>query len=1090
MVKQKNKIIKCKLDIKKGNLNTLSFCQNKITYFKHMITDTLLILRQYKTMNLTSIIDYNICIGNIQELFTKLTCIQQQLQSQSVDSGLDNVISDLQQINNDLSSIFRTNGTKNIKDIISVAMGNDFYNNLEKTDESHIFDAITTYLHPISYIVLPWKSGDQSKVGSSLIAKNRIVEDYMIVEKSNNFDCFDLARTSRDFQKKVYGIKVALHNEQEKKTIIISTIFDDILTECVSNKFIISKLKLIYTDRPNDKMFQCDNFKRFVNILTIKELLIYSKEELYQRFVGYINQTNLIKQKPISQNIREFVGSSLYEQRTNLVQMLLKKDDHEFQYLAYLLYDLLSTDVNGNVDNIEQTILFDSLPWNIKKYFKDAMKTTIDYTNTLSNFENTKIPLEQQICLLKADNGVKEKAMVKLKEVKAKSDDSGSKAKQFLDGLLKIPFGIYKREPLLCIMEEIKVLFAECIHEINILDNSIDIDGDFDCVKFSTIFTKLTKTIIPKIKASNCERLFNLYTSGKRNELINNICYINNAIKTNKFDIQRICYSGKKNNIMKKLLSDFIHAHKTNDALINILQTRYKTDFKTEELLSLIEKITLIDTKWRLIGTSINDVDEKLTKSVHGHDNAKRQLQRIIGQWVNGKSNGYAFGFEGPPGVGKTSLAKKGLADCLKDANGESRPIAFIAVGGSSNGSTLVGHNYTYVGSTWGKIVDILIEKKCMNPIIIIDELDKVSRSEHGKEIIGILTHLSDDTQSNTFQDKYFSGIDIDLSQALWIFSYNDASLIDKILLDRIHRVKFDDLSLEDKLVIAKDYLLPEIYKKLGLNPFITFTDEIITFIIETYTYEPGVRKLKEILYEILSEINLQILKSTLIDTLPEFVITKDTIKNIYLKERIEIDYTKINESSKVGVINGLWANALGKGGIIPIECMYYLSAALLDSKMTGLPGDVMKESKDVAMPLAWNLTPQKTKDALLKQFEITKMQSIQIHCPDGSTPKNGPSAGTAITVCLYSLLNNKKIKNTMAITGEITLQGLVTKIGGLKLKILGGIRAGITEFIFPYENERDFNIFMEEYKLKPCIQNIKFHKVKTIEEVLNIVFV
>ena len=153
-----------------------------------MITDTLLILRQYKTMNLTSIIDYNICIGNIQELFTKLTCIQQQLQSQSVDSGLDNVISDLQQINNDLSSIFRTNGTKNIKDIISVAMGNDFYNNLEKTDESHIFDAITTYLHPISYIVLPWKSGDQSKVGSPLIAKNRIVEDYMIVEKSNNFD--------------------------------------------------------------------------------------------------------------------------------------------------------------------------------------------------------------------------------------------------------------------------------------------------------------------------------------------------------------------------------------------------------------------------------------------------------------------------------------------------------------------------------------------------------------------------------------------------------------------------------------------------------------------------------------------------------------------------------------------------------------------------------------------------------------------------------------------------------------------------------------------------------------------------------------
>ena len=1088
MVKQKNKIIKCITNDKKGNSNTLLFCQDKINYFKHMITDTLLIIGQYKKMNLTSTIDYNVCIGNIQELFAKLTRIQEQLKSYAAENKFDNVISELQQVNNDLSSIFRTSGTKNIKDIISVAMGNDFYNNLEKIDDTNVFNAITTYLHPISYIVLPWKCGVRSKTGSSIIAKNRIVEDYMIVESSDTFDCFDLARTSRGFQKRVYGVKVAFHNEQEKKTIIISTIFDDILTECVSNKFIINKLELLYSNRPKDKAFQCDIFKRFTKTLTIKELLIYSREELYQRFVGYISQTNLIKQKPISQNIREFVGSNLYEQRNILLQLLLKNGDHEFQYLAYLLYDLLSTDVNGNVDNIEQTTLFDSLPWNIKKYFKDAMKTTLDYTNTLSNFENTKIPLEQQICLLKAPDGVKEKAMVKLKEVKAKTDDSGSKAKQFLDGLLKIPFGVYKKEPMLCIMGEIKVLFAECVTNINILDNSIDVEKNFDCTRFSKIFKYLTTCVIPKIKAKNCEQLLTLYTSGKRNELINNICYINNIIKTTKFDAQRICYSGKKNNIMKNLISEFICFHKTNDILINKLQIRYKPNFKTAELSNLIDKLKIIEDKWHLIGKSIDDVNDKLKKSVHGHDNAKRQIQRIIGQWVNGKSDGYAF--EGPPGVGKTSLAKKGLADCLKDVNGESRPIAFIAVGGSSNGSTLVGHNYTYVGSTWGKIVDILIEKKCMNPIIIIDELDKVSRSEHGKEIIGILTHLSDDTQSNSFQDKYFSGIDIDLSQALWIFSYNDASLIDKILLDRIHRVKFDDLSLEDKLVIAKDYLLPEIYKKLGLNPFITFTDEIITFIIETYTYEPGVRKLKEILYEILSEINLQILKSTLTGTSTEFIITEDTVKNIYLKERIEIDYTKINESSKVGVVNGLWANALGKGGIIPIECMYYLSTILLDSKITGLAGDVMKESKDVALPLAWKLTPQKTKDVLLKQFEYTKMQSIQIHCPDGATPKNGPSAGTAITVCLYSLLNNKKIKNTIAITGEITLQGLVTKIGGLKLKILGGIRAGITEFIFPYENERDFNTFMDEYKLKPCVQNIKFHKVKTIEEVLDIVFV
>ena len=162
-------------------------------------------------------------------------------------------------------------------------------------------------------------------------------------------------------------------------------------------------------------------------------------------------------------------------------------------------------------------------------------------------------------------------------------------------------------------------------------------------------------------------------------------------------------------------------------------------------------------------------------------------------------------------GVGKTSLAKKGLANCLRDADGNSRPFAFIALGGSCNGSTLEGHSYTYVGSNYGSIVQILIDKKCMNPIILFDEVDKISKTENGKEITGILTHLLDSTQNNTFQDKYFSGVDLDLSKALFILSYNDVDSIDKILLDRVHRIKFDSLSVEDKIVICKHHLLPEL---------------------------------------------------------------------------------------------------------------------------------------------------------------------------------------------------------------------------------------------------------------------------------------
>ena len=159
----------------------------------------------------------------------------------------------------------------------------------------------------------------------------------------------------------------------------------------------------------------------------------------------------------------------------------------------------------------------------------------------------------------------------------------------------------------------------------------------------------------------------------------------------------------------------------------------------------------------------MNNVQFTLNDSVHGHDKAKQQIERIIAQWINGEQSGYCFGFEGPPGVGKTSLSKKGLSKCLVDHNGESRPFSFIAIGGQDNGSTLSGHNYTYVGSEWGKIVDILIKNKCMNPIIFIDELDKVSKTEHGKEIIGILTHLIDPTQNDSLQDKYFNGIDLDL---------------------------------------------------------------------------------------------------------------------------------------------------------------------------------------------------------------------------------------------------------------------------------------------------------------------------------------
>jgi ATP-dependent Lon protease len=182
-----------------------------------------------------------------------------------------------------------------------------------------------------------------------------------------------------------------------------------------------------------------------------------------------------------------------------------------------------------------------------------------------------------------------------------------------------------------------------------------------------------------------------------------------------------------------------------------------------------------------------------------------------------------------------------------------------------------------------------------------------------------------------------------------------------------------------------------------------------------------------------------------------------------------------------VGVINGLWANALGMGGIIPIQAKWRPSDKSLSLHLTGTQGDVMKESMNVALTLAYSLTP--------KEIQQTIQNGLHIHCPDGSTPKDGPSAGAAITTTIYSLFNNLKIKRNIAITGEITLTGNITAIGGLDLKIIGGIKAGVKTFLFPKENEKDFNKFMDKYKDDELTKDIVFISVEDIHDVLSMVF-
>jgi len=265
------------------------------------------------------------------------------------------------------------------------------------------------------------------------------------------------------------------------------------------------------------------------------------------------------------------------------------------------------------------------------------------------------------------------------------------------------------------------------------------------------------------------------------------------------------------------------------------------------------QKITLpVDTNDPESSRSfIKSCETILDECVYGMKHAKQQFMQLLGKWVvNPESMGTAIALKGPMGTGKTTLIKHGISRILN------RPFAFITLGGASDGSFLEGHSFTYEGSSYGKIVDILIQSKVSNPVIFFDELDKVSQSEKGNELIGILTHLTDTTQNAQFHDKYFSELDFDLSRCLFVFSYNDEQLVNPILKDRMFTIEIEGYDRSDKIVIARDYLIPEFCKEYRLH--ITWNEDCISYLIDKTPPEEGVRNLKRSIETIYSRLNLQ----------------------------------------------------------------------------------------------------------------------------------------------------------------------------------------------------------------------------------------
>jgi len=698
----------------------------------------------------------------INDLRTKIKIL-------SESSTSENSIERIQDIFDKLSTVISLFGTKQIDDIIYVLFGtsfNLFYPSESISDELHElyeakFDLIKKYASFTDCKNISSKNKKILKLDIRCVDKKENVID---IESSSQLECYEPTSRAFSFHYSIYGIRIIIQNKRNETSIILNGTIEDIPVEWVyQNAYLTHRKKNIIQHLKSKPNINESLLDRLIQSLSIRDYLIFSEDDIFQKYTSILNDVDYVKKTTVDLIVKKFKSMDTVNKRRLLINLVLYNDENEIQYIAYMLYDLMSEThfVNDSTDSPEQKIIFNSFSCKIRTYFKEVMKNTIQYSNFVSTkYDSSKITLEQQVFFMKATDAIKERAVTKLKELKNKTEEQGGKIKQYLEGLLKIPFGVFKEEIILTIVKDINQQFVRLIAQPAISRHFQDLtktkytlfEINYYIKKMKPIIECEIKTIllgeIPKL---NKLKLIDAIQQIKN---IESIVTKNTATKAS----------------MISFLTDYIENIDSNYTCDSLFETRYKIYkllFQTVDanFLHKYNNIITIPNDIKTVKNKTKDISLALDKSIYGHKNAKTQILKIISQWINGENSGYCFGFEGSPGIGKTSLAKRGLAKCLVDENGTSRPFSFIAMGGSCNGSVLEGHNYTYVNSSWGRIVDILMESKCLNPIIYIDELDKISKTEQGREIVGILTHLIDSTQNDEFQDKYFSGIPIDLSK-------------------------------------------------------------------------------------------------------------------------------------------------------------------------------------------------------------------------------------------------------------------------------------------------------------------------------------
>jgi len=451
----------------------------------------------------------------------------------------------------------------------------------------------------------------------------------------------------------------------------------------------------------------------------------------------------------------------------------------------------------------------------------------------------------------------------------------------------------------------------------------------------------------------------------------------------------------------------------------------------------------------------LDDVKERIVEYL-----AVRKLREERGI-PNDKKSGAILTLIGPPGTGKTSIGES-VARALN------REFVRMSLGGIRDEAEIRGHRRTYIGSMPGRLVRALRDAKTMNPVILLDEVDKVGADWRGDPSAALLEVL-DPAQNHSFRDHYLD-VELDLSDVFFIATANVADTIPGPLLDRMEVIRFDGYTVDEKTAIARDYLWPRQRERNGLREDeVSVADDVIATVVSEYTREAGVRQLEREVGKILRKTATKIASGSVE---PPVVVDIDVVRDALGRQKV---FQEVAERTAVpGVATGLAVTGTG-GDVLFVEATSMEGGSEL--MLTGQLGDVMKESARIALSYV-----RSHADDLGIESDAFKDRAFHVHVPAGAIPKDGPSAGITMATALASLLSERPVKHTVGMTGEVTLQGRVLPIGGLKQKVLAAHAAGLTDVIIPERNRADLDDIPADVR-----EAMTFHPVMTIGEVLNL---